>query len=137
MHQENSVKLPAYSIQTRLLRNNELWQCHDVGITVLDAELRPLREIETKDESGDMGAVYDVAALPDGDVTVAGENGLFVMDHKGKCILLVGIEIERENDSGDMGNVYDVAALRDGDVAVAGSKGLFVIDNDGKCIVLV
>ena len=69
--------------------NNELWQCHGRGITVLDAELRLLSEIERNSESGDMGDVEDVAALPDGDVAVAGENGLFVMDHDGKCIVLV------------------------------------------------
>ena len=117
--------------------DNELWQCHDGGIIVLDTELRPLREIESESDSVDMGWVFDVAALPDGDVAVAGRRGLYEIDNEGKCILLVGIKIERESDSGDIGTVEDVAALPDGCVAVAGSEGLFVIDHDGKCIVLV
>ena len=90
MRQEQSVELARAPTRLRLMPNNELWQCHIGGITVLDAELRPLREIEIKDESGDMGSVEDVAWLPDGDVAVVGSEGLFVIDHEGKSIALVG-----------------------------------------------
>ena len=131
------MDLPSYPQRLRLMRNNELWQCHDDGVTVLNTELRPLREIESKSDSGDMGVVYDVAALPDGDVAVAGTNGLFVMDHEGKYIYQVWMEKERESYSGDMGWVYDVAGLPDGDVAVAGWKEMFLIANDCKYIYFV
>ena len=89
VRQEQSVKLPRAPYRLRLMPNNELWQCHNGGITVLDADLRPLREIKSESDSGDMGNVIDVAALPDEDVTVAGNNGLFVMDHEGNCIVFV------------------------------------------------
>ena len=137
MRQEQSVELPRFPNRLRLMPNNELWQCHRGGITVLDAELRLLREIESKSDSDDMGDVYDVAVLPDEDIAVAGLYGLFQVDYAGKCIVLVWIEIESKSDSGDMGWVYDVAALPDGDVAFAGSKGLFLIDHDGNCFILV
>ena len=84
VRQEHPVKLPAYPNHLRLMPNNELWQCHDGGITVLDTELRPLREIKSESNSGNMGSVYDVAALPDGEVVVAGKYGLCQINHEGK-----------------------------------------------------
>ena len=81
--------MPDMPRRLRLMSNNELWQCHFGGITVLDAELRPLREIKSKNDSGNMGIVHDVAALPDGDFAAAGDTGLFQIDHDGKCIVLV------------------------------------------------
>ena len=78
------MDLPDYPRCLCLLPNNELWQCHGGGITVLDTELRPLREIESESDSDDLGVVYDVAELPDGDVAVAAQFGLFLTDYKGK-----------------------------------------------------
>ena len=91
MCQKQSVKQSDSPNRLRLMHNNELWQCHANGITVLDAELRPLREIKSKSDSGHMGCVYDVAALPDGDVAVAGLKGLFQIDNEGKFIVFVWI----------------------------------------------
>ena len=87
MRQEHSVELSHIPNRLRLMPNNELWQCHRRGITVLDAELRPLREIESESDSGYMGDVWDVAALSDKDVAVAGLGGLFLINHDGKCIV--------------------------------------------------
>ena len=85
MRQEQSVELLNEPNCLRQMPNSELWQCHNGGITVLDTELRPLREIDSESDSGNMGIVWDVAALPDGDVAVAGGYGLFLIDHDGKC----------------------------------------------------
>ena len=89
MRKEQSVELPQAPRRLRLMPNYELWQCHDGGITVLDAQLRPLREIDRQSDSGDMGEVWEVAALPDGDVAVAGRRGLYQIDNEGKCINFV------------------------------------------------
>ena len=84
MRQEQSVELLNEPNCLRQMPNSELWQCHNGGITVLDTELRPLREIESESDSDDLGVVYDVAELPDGDVAVAAQFGLFLTDYKGK-----------------------------------------------------
>ena len=87
MRRDVSVKLPYSPTRMRLMRNNELWQCHTGGITVLNAELLPLRQIESESDNGDMGGVYDVTGLSDDDVAVAASHGLFLINVDGDYLL--------------------------------------------------
>ena len=67
-----SVNVPSYP---HCLRNvgNHLFQCHDDGITVYDTQLMRMKNIP----SGDMGFVYDVCDMPNGDLVAAAYNGLY------------------------------------------------------------
>ena len=59
----------------RCLRNvgNHLYQCHGAGITVYNAELQQVNSIG----KGNMGGVYDVCGMLNGDLVVAASNGLY------------------------------------------------------------
>ena len=77
--QELSVKLPFKPHSLRLIEE-EIWQCYDAGISVRSAELDELRHID----SGNMGEVCDVAALPDGRLVVGASRGLYHINKHGK-----------------------------------------------------
>ena len=52
----------------------QLWCCcQGAGIVVLDSELQHQRTIP----AGEMGWVYDVAEMSNGDVVIAADNGLY------------------------------------------------------------
>ena len=54
--------------------NQQLWCCCGIaGIVVFDSELQQQRTIPT----ADMGDVYDVAEMNNGDVVIAAENGVY------------------------------------------------------------
>ena len=54
--------------------NQQLWCCcGDAGITVFDSELQQQRNIL----ADDMGGVYDVAEISNGDVVIAAPAGLY------------------------------------------------------------
>ena len=61
----------------------QLWCCHDDGVTVFDEHLQP----QSKVPGGAMGACYDVAQLENGDVMIAAEYGLYVLDTSGEPLL--------------------------------------------------
>ena len=55
--------------------NQHLWCCcGDAGIVVFDGELQQQR---TTVPPADMGTVYDVAEMSNGDVVIAAQGGLF------------------------------------------------------------
>ena len=61
--------------------NQQLWCCRrDAGIVVFDSEFQQQRTIP----AADMGAVFDVAQMSNGDVIIATVNGLFHSSN-GKC----------------------------------------------------
>ena len=63
--------------------NQQLWCCCGyAGIVVLDSELQQQRTIP----AADMGDVWDVAEMSNGDVIIATENGVYYM-HDGECSL--------------------------------------------------
>ena len=54
--------------------NQQLWSCcKDAGIAVFDSELQQQRTIP----AADMGDVYDVTEMSNGDVIIAAANGLY------------------------------------------------------------
>ena len=63
--------------------NQQLWCCRfDAGIVVLDSELQQQRTVP----AGEMGWVYDVAEMSNGDVVIGASNGLYAADVLGKRI---------------------------------------------------
>ena len=67
-----SVDIPNYP---RCLRNvgNQLYQCHDGGILVYDTNLK---QVKNK-PNGHMHWVFDVCHMPNGDLVVATDTGLY------------------------------------------------------------
>ena len=68
------TQLPSETVDLRLrVINQQLWCCcGDAGIVVFDSELQQQRAIP----AGEMGTVYDVAEMNNGDVVIAARNGL-------------------------------------------------------------
>ena len=61
--------------------NQQLWCCcGNAGIVVFDSELQQQRTIPAVD----MGYVYDVAEMSNGDIVIAAENGLY-HNSNGEC----------------------------------------------------
>ena len=75
-------QLQAFPYSIRSI-NGELFCCHIEGLTIYDANFRPVHAI-LKD---DMGSFYDVAATGDGNFIVAAENGLFNVNREGRIDL--------------------------------------------------
>ena len=75
-----SVDIPSYP---RCLRNvgNKLYQCHNGGIAVYDVNLTQLKSIP----NGYMDWVFDVCNIPNGDLLVAADKGLFHYKTNGGC----------------------------------------------------
>ena len=67
-------KLPSKPQGLRVI-NQQLWCCcGKAGIVVFDSELQQQRTIPPAD---DMGDVYDVAEMSNGDVVIAASQGLY------------------------------------------------------------
>ena len=65
--------------------NQQLWCCcSSDGIFVFDTELNQQRTIPC----GDMGSVYDVAQMSNGDVVTAAKNGLYHTDVTGENTIM-------------------------------------------------
>ena len=63
--------------------NQQLWCCcYDAGIIVFDGELQRQRLVP----AGDMGNVFEAAALSTGDVVLATARGLYHADVTGKLV---------------------------------------------------
>ena len=79
--QHQSVEMPKHNYPD-CLRNigNLLYQCHFRGITVYDTELNQVKQMEMNDKDG----VNDVCAMPNGNLLVASDNGLYHYDANGK-----------------------------------------------------
>ena len=76
--------LPSMPERLRVI-NQQLWCCcAGAGIVVFDSELQQQRTIP----AGDMGCVYDVAEMSDGDVVIAASKGLYHIDDSGDITVL-------------------------------------------------
>ena len=74
-------KLPAWSSSVRVI-NQQLWCCcRDAGIVVFDSELQQQRTIP----AGDMGVVWDVAEMSNGDFVIAAAHMGLYHRHNGGC----------------------------------------------------
>ena len=57
--------------------NEQLWCCcGDAGIVIVDSELQQQQQ-QLSMSSADMGNVYDVAGMSNGDVVIVASNGLY------------------------------------------------------------
>ena len=66
--------LPSETAGLRVIKQ-QLWCCcGDAGIVIFDCELQ---QQQRTIPAADMGAVYDVAEMSNGDVLIAASNGLF------------------------------------------------------------
>ena len=75
---QQQVKLGGLPQSLRVI-NGQLWACClDVGIVVLDSELQQQRVIQRDD------FVYDTTALPNGDVIMAADTGLYHTNSTGE-----------------------------------------------------
>ena len=65
--------------------NEQLWCCcYDAGIMVFDAELQQQRTIAPHE----MVNIWDVAAMSNGDVVIAAQNGLYHANKNGRAVVL-------------------------------------------------
>ena len=78
-HGQKQIEYIASNI--RVIQQN-IWVCHNRGITVFDANLRQLRRLPMSD------IAYDVALMADGKLVVCASNGLFEASEDGEYIYL-------------------------------------------------
>ena len=80
-------KLPSRPQAVRVI-NQQLWCCcYDDGIVILDRELWHQNTIST----ADMGWVWDVAEMSNGDVVIATDDGLYHYSN-GECHILNDVQ---------------------------------------------
>ena len=78
---ETEVNVVPYGLR---VINQQLWCCcYDAGIMVFDDELQRQRTIAP----GDMVNIWDVAAMSNGDVVIAAQNGLYHANKNGRAVV--------------------------------------------------
>ena len=82
---KNEEKERPSNVEGLRVIHQQLWCCcGDAGIVVFDSELQQQRTTP----ADDMGNVWDVAEMSNGDVVIAAHNGLYHMSD-GECSLCV------------------------------------------------
>ena len=73
--------------------NQQLWCCcDDAGIVNFDSELQQQRSIP----ADDIGKVFDVAEMRNGDVIIATDNGLYVYSSNGEWYQLILTKVSNQ-----------------------------------------
>ena len=79
---ESEINVVPYSLR---VINQQLWCCcYDAGIMVFDDELQQQRTIAPRE----MVNIWDVAAMSNGDVVIAAQNGLYHANKNGRAVVI-------------------------------------------------
>ena len=74
------ASFPSFPQSLRVIRQELLCCCGYAGIIIYDSDLQQQRTIP----SGDMGGLYDLAEMSNGDLVAAARNGLYHFNSTGK-----------------------------------------------------
>ena len=92
MLEQAKVTIP-YRVQSVRVINQQLWCCcDDAGIVNFDSELQQQRSIP----ADDIGKVFDVAEMRNGDVIIATDNGLYVYSSNGEWYQLILTKVSNQ-----------------------------------------